>query len=151
MLGSADRNTITTAGGRVRAGHDRAQRQRRARAALAAAAARPLASRGRSVIIVMPADHDFILASSIPVAGLAFSRPHGPRVRSVHVALRVAGRLVTSADINVYAGRFAGVLPLDAPIDRADAELRVSDAVSPSTPAGVRLLTVQTPARTTEP
>ena len=65
----------------------------------------------------MPADRDYLSATSIPVAGIALGRPHGPRIRSVHVALYVGGRLVEGTDLEVYAGRFAGVLGLDAAID----------------------------------
>ena len=69
-------------------------------------------SHGRNVIVVMPADRDYLSATSIPVAGIALGRPHGPRIRSVHVALYVGGRLVEGTDLEVYAGRFAGVLGL---------------------------------------
>ncbi len=155
VLGSADRNAVTTTAARVavpaRIAATSPLDASAAPALVPATALRPVASRGRSVVIVMPADHDFILTSSIPVAGLAYSRPHGPRVRSVHVEVRVGGRLVSSADLPVYGGRFAGVLALDAPIDQAVAELRVSDPVNPSTPAGIRLLTIQAPAITTAP
>ena len=44
------------------------------------AAAHGPGSRGRAIVVVMPADRDYVAAASIPVAGLAFGRPHGPRV-----------------------------------------------------------------------
>ncbi len=105
---------------------------------------------GRSVVVVMPADHDLVSASSIPVAGMAFARPHGPRIRSVHVDLYVGGRLIDGTDLDVYSGRFAGVLGIEAPVDHADAELRFSDPANPSKPATVRSITIDAPASTTK-
>ena len=111
---------------------------------LGAAAGHPPVSRSRSVIVVMPADQDYLSAASIPVAGMALGRPHGPRIRSVHVALYVGGRLVEGKDLAVYAGRFAGVLGVHAAIDQADAELRFSDPANPAQAAVVRSITLDT-------
>ena len=105
-------------------------------------------SRSRNVIVVMPADRDYLSATSIPVAGIALGRPHGPRIRSVHVALYVGGRLVEGTDLEVYAGRFAGVLASDAPIDHADAELRFSDPANPAQAAVIRSITLDAPSTT---
>jgi hypothetical protein len=105
-------------------------------------------SRSRNVIVVMPADRDYLSATSIPVAGIALGRPHGPRIRSVHVALYVSGRLVDDTDLEVYAGRFAGVLGLHAPIDQAAAELRFSDPANPAQAAVIRSITLATPSTT---
>ena len=115
---------------------------------LGAAATHHAVSRSRSVIVVMPADQDYLSAASIPVAGIALGRPHGPRIRSVHVALYVGGRLVSGADLEVYAGRFAGVLGIHAAIDQADAELRFSDPANPAQAAVVRSIRLDTPSTT---
>ena len=115
---------------------------------VAAGAGHPPVSRSRNVIVVMPADRDYLSAMSIPVAGIALGRPHGPRIRSVHVALYVGGRLVEGTDLEVYAGRFAGVLGLRAPIDQADAELRFSDPANPAQAAVIRSITLDTPSTT---
>ena len=127
----------------------------------AAAAARPAVQRvlpatvaghgpmsSRSLVIVMPADRDYLAATGIPVAGIALARPHGPRVRAVRVELFVAGRLVEGMDLGVYAGRFAGVLALDEPIARADAEIRLSNPANPAQAAAVRSITIDTPSTT---
>jgi hypothetical protein len=104
------------------------------------------ASRGRSLVIVMPADHDYLSATSIPVAGLAFGRPHGPRIRSVHVALYVGERLVGGMDLEVYSGRFAGVLALDEAVAMADAEIRLSNPASPLQAAVIRSIRLDAPS-----
>ena len=96
----------------------------------------------------MPADRDYLAATSIPVAGMALGRPHGPRIRAVHVALYVGGRLVDGMDLGVYAGRFAGVLALDEPIARADAEIRLSNPANPAQAAVIRSITLDTPSTT---
>ena len=44
---------------------------------VAAGAGHPPVSRSRNVIVVMPADRDYLSATSIPVAGIALGRPHG--------------------------------------------------------------------------
>lgn len=130
---------------------------RMAAAAAAAAAPRSLpahpaghgpAARGRSLVIVMPADRDYLSATSIPVAGLAFGRPHGPRIRSVHVALYVGERLVHGMDLEVFSGRFAGVLALDEAVAMADAEIRFTNPASPLQAAVVRSITLDAPAAT---
>jgi hypothetical protein len=114
----------------------------------ALAAAHDPGSRGRALVVIMPADRDYVAATSIPVAGLAFGRPHGPRVSSVHVALYVGGRLVEGTDLAVYSGRFAGVLGLDGRVGRGDAELRFSDPANPARAAVIRSITLDPPSAT---
>jgi hypothetical protein len=96
----------------------------------------------KSLVVVLPADRDYVSASSIAVAGTAFGRPHGPRVGSVRVELLVGGQLIEEADLAVHSSRFAGVLDLPAPMARTEAELRVSDPKRPSAPAVIRRLTI---------
>jgi hypothetical protein len=103
---------------------------------------RALAAARRSLVVVLPADRDYVSASSIAVAGTAFGRPHGPRVGSVRVELLVGGQLIEEADLAVHSSRFAGVLELHAPVARTEAELRVSDPKRPSAPAVIRRLTI---------
>ena len=105
-------------------------------------------SRGRAIVVVMPADRDYVAAASIPVAGLAFGRPHGPRVSSVHVALYVGGRLVEGTDLAVYSGHFAGVLGLDGPVGRGDAELRFGDPANPARALVIRSIRLDLPSAT---
>lgn len=109
------------------------------------AGSRRAQSNGRGLQVVVPADRDYVSSSGIPVAGMAFARPHGPSVRTVRVELFVAGRLIESADFKVLASRFAGVLEVTSPIGPADAELRISDPSNPSRPSVVRSITVQAP------
>jgi len=109
---------------------------------IAAAAGHRPAARASSVIVLMPADHDALFTASVPVAGMALGRPHGPRVRSVHVAVFVDGRLVGGTDLEVYAGRFAGVVNLAKPIDHADAELRFTNPANPAHAAVIRSITL---------
>lgn len=99
----------------------------------------------KSLVVAIPEDRAYVNSSSIPVAGMAFGRPHGPRIRSVHVELYVGGQLLESADLEVFSARFAGILRLSRPIGRAEAELRFSD---PSRLAGpvTRHLVIDTPA-----
>ena len=96
----------------------------------------------------MPADRDYLSATSIPVAGIALGRPHGPRIRSVHVALYVGGRLVEGTDLEVTRGASPGCLASSAPIDQADAELRFSDPANPAQAAVIRSITLDTPSTT---
>jgi hypothetical protein len=110
-----------------------------------AAGHRPETGR-RSVVIVLPADRDIIAGSGIPVAGIALGRPHGPRVRSVHVELAVDGRIIADADIEVYAGRFAGVLHVDAPTEMTAAQLRFANPANPGS-AATRTITIQAAGR----
>jgi hypothetical protein len=113
-------------------------------------APRPLSAihAGRqSLDLAIPEDRAYVTSSSIVVAGTAFSRPHGPRIRTVQVELYVSGRLVERADLEVFSSRFAGVLELSTPIGRTDAELRVSDPSHPARPIVVRHLTIDSPAR----
>ena len=100
------------------------------------------ASTGRSLAVEFPADDAYLTTASIPVAGLAYGRPHGPKVSSVHVELTAAGRPMTSADIPVYSGRFAGVLAMPMFDGRVTAELRVSDPLHTGATAVVRTVTI---------
>ncbi len=94
----------------------------------------------------MPANRDFLAATGIPVAGIALGRPHGPRIRSVTVALYVGGRLAESTDLEVYAGRFAGVLALEEPMHHAAAELRFTNPDNPTQAAVALPITLDAPA-----
>ncbi len=99
-----------------------------------------------SLMVLIPADRDYVASSSIAVAGLAFGRPRSPRVSAVDVELFVGGRLVDRMRLDVLSSRFAGVLKLSAPIGTTDAELRISDPTNRSGPAVVRQLTIDPPA-----
>jgi hypothetical protein len=99
-----------------------------------------------SLMVLIPADRDYVASSSIAVAGLAFGRPRSPRVSAVEVELFVEGRLVDHVRLDVLSSRFAGVLKLSAPIGTTDAELRISDPTNRSGPAVVRRLTIDPPA-----
>jgi hypothetical protein len=110
------------------------------------AGSRRAQSSGRGLQVIVPADRDYVSASGIPVAGIAFARPHGPSIHAVRVELFVAGRLIDSADFDVMSSRFAGVLKVTSPIGPADAELRLTDPSNPSRPAVVRSITIDAPA-----
>ena len=99
-------------------------------------------SMGRSLAVEFPADTTYLTTASIPVAGLAYGRPHGPKVSSVHVELIAGGQPLTSADFPVYSGRFAGVLQMPVLDDRVTAELRISDPLHTGDKAIVRTLTI---------
>ena len=115
-------------------------------AVVAPRAARADAKAGRkSLVVAMPEDRAYVKSSSIAVAGMAFGRPHGPRIRSVHVELYVGGQLLESADLEVFSARFAGILRLSRPIGRAEAELRFSDSSRRAGPV-TRHLVIDTPA-----
>jgi hypothetical protein len=101
-----------------------------------------------SLMVLIPADRDYVASSSIAVAGLAFGRPRSPRVSAVEVELFVGGRLVDHVRLDVLSSRFAGVLKLSAPTGTTDAELRISDPTNQSGPAVVRQLTIDPPAAT---
>lgn len=96
----------------------------------------------QSLVVAIPEERAYVKSSSIAVAGMAFSRPHGPRIRSVQVELYVGDRLVEQAEFEVFSSRFAGVLQLSTAIGRADAELRVSDPNRKARPIVVRHLTI---------
>jgi hypothetical protein len=96
----------------------------------------------RSLAVDLPADETYLTTTAIPVAGLAYGRPHGPKVSSVHVELIADGHPLTSTDIAVYSGRFAGVLQIPALDDRVTAELRVSDPLHTGRKAVVRTVTI---------
>ncbi len=120
-----------------------------ARIAAATATARPIHAPARkSLVVVMPDDRDYLASSTIPVAGMAFGRPHGPRVGSVRVELLVDGRLIDQVDLDVHSSRFAGILELPAQSGRTTAELRVSVPARPTSPSVVRRVTIGAAART---
>ena len=100
------------------------------------------ASTGRSLAVEFPADDAYLTTTAIPVAGLAYGRPHGPKVASVHVELIAGGQSLTSAEIPVYSGRFAGVIQTPALDDRVTAELRISDPLHTGDKAVVRTVTI---------
>ena len=106
------------------------------------AAAKPVR---RSLMVLLPADGDYVASSSIAVAGLAFGRPRSPRVSAVEVELFVDGRLVDHVRLDVQSSRFAGFLKLSNPIGTTDAELRISDPNGQSGPMVVRHLTIDRP------
>lgn len=99
-------------------------------------------SGGRSVVMSIPRDDDYLKAASIPVAGFAAGRPHGPTIKSVHVELVVGGRVVDSADIDVFSGRFAGVVSATAISGRVAAELRISNPARGTTAIVVKNVTI---------
>lgn len=99
-------------------------------------------STGRSLAVEFPADDAYLTTTAIPVAGLAYGRPHGPKVASVHVELIAGGQSLTSAEIPVYSGRFAGVIQTPALDDRVTAELRISDPLHTGDKAVVRTVTI---------
>jgi hypothetical protein len=107
------------------------------------AAAKPVR---RSLMVLLPADGDYVASSSIAVAGLAFGRPRSPRVSAVEVELFVDGELVDHVRLDVQSSRFAGFLKLSNPIGRTEAELRISDPNRQSGPTVVRTLTIDPPA-----
>jgi len=100
------------------------------------------ASTGRSLAVEVPADDAYLTTTAIPVAGVAYGRPHGPKVPSVHVELVAGGQSLTSAEIPVYSGRFAGVIQTPALDDRVTAELRISDPLHTGDKAVVRTVTI---------
>jgi hypothetical protein len=103
---------------------------------------RRVTAAGRSLSLSIPGNDAYLTSSSIPVAGTAFGRPHGPTVAMVHVELIAGGQSIDSADIPVYSGRFAGVLQaptLDGP---TNAELRISDPLHKGVKAVVREVTI---------
>jgi hypothetical protein len=79
------------------------------------------------VVVLFPNENDFLSSSEIPIAGLAFGRPHGPATQSVHVELIVGGRVVDQLDLGVYTSRFSGTAHLGGTVvKRTTAEIRVS-------------------------
>lgn len=119
--------------------------------ARAVSTTRRVSSNGRGLVVSIPTDRDYISSSGIAVAGLAFGRPHGPRISRVRVEVFVAGQLIKSADIAVFSARFAGVIDVSSQIGPAKAELRVSDPANPARPAVIRSVTIQTPASVPKP
>lgn len=99
----------------------------------------------RSIVVVIPGDRDYVNSRTVTVAGMAYGRPHGPRVDEVRVELLVGGRSIDTADIVVHGARFAGTLSVPASIGRADAELRVSDPKRPRSSPVIRQMTIDPP------
>jgi hypothetical protein len=97
---------------------------------------------GRSLVVAIPSDDDYITSTTIPLAGTAVGRPHGRRISVVRVELLAGGRVIESADLEVHSGRFAGALQLGDTADLKDAELRVSDPGHPGREARSRHLTI---------
>lgn len=97
---------------------------------------------GRSVVLSIPRDNDYLKSTSIPIAGFAVGRPHGPTIKSVHVELLVGGRVVDSADIDVFSGRFAGVLSASGISGRVAAQLRITNLARNGTPILVTNVTI---------
>jgi hypothetical protein len=96
----------------------------------------------RSITMLLPREHDYLSSVTIPIAGLAIGRPHGPQVRTVHVELWVNGRVVGQTDLPVYSGRFAGILEITVDVPAGRAELRVTDPARPGMAPVVRWLTL---------
>jgi hypothetical protein len=99
----------------------------------------------RSIVVVIPGDKDYVKSRMVTVAGMAYGRPHGPRVDSVRVELSVGDKLLDTADLAVHGARFAGTLQVPASIGRADAELRFSDPKRPRSSPVVRRMTIDAP------
>lgn len=97
---------------------------------------------GQAIVVVLPAEHDYLSSLTIPVAGLAIGRRHGPQVRKVHAELWVNGRVVGQSDLPVYSGRFAGTLEIKVDVQAGSGELRVTDPARPGMPAAVRSFTL---------
>ena len=102
----------------------------------------PQAGAARSLSVSILADDTYLTAASIPVAGIAFGRPHGPKVASVHIELIAEGRSISSADIPVFSGRFAGVLTVPSLAGRVTGQLRISDPLHNGPAAVVRTVTI---------
>lgn len=94
--------------------------------AVAAPAATGGPAAGRSLFVAIPRDGDYLTSTTIPVAGTALGRPHGPRIETIHVELITGGQVIDAADIDVFSGRFAGALTVAGSSGRLDAELRFS-------------------------
>jgi hypothetical protein len=110
-------------------------------AAPPAAAARVTAA-GRSLVLSIPSEDAYLTSRSIPVAGTAYGRAHGPAVSAVHVELSASGGSITSADIPVFSGRYAGVLEVPTLDGATKAELRISDPLHQGAKAIVRNVTL---------
>jgi hypothetical protein len=86
---------------------------------------------GASFVVLLPAEADYLVGPTIPVAGYAFRRPHGVAISSVVVRLIVRGRVVAETVLPVHRGRFAGPLHAEAIPERTAAELEVAPATWP--------------------
>lgn len=103
----------------------------------AASAKRPGGGPKR-LILLLPGDGAFVSSTKLAVAGLAYARPHGKRIKTVSADLFVSGRLVSHADIEVSSSRFAGFLEVPATLPSTDAELRISDPTRQAVPTVVQ-------------
>jgi hypothetical protein len=92
---------------------------------------------GRSLVIVLPAESDYLTSRAVPVAGLAFARPHGQPIGAVHVELVVGGLVVNWADLEVHSARFAGILHAPVGIVGGSAEIRVTNSSAKSSVSAV--------------
>ena len=97
---------------------------------------------GASFVVLLPAGTDHLVGSTIPVAGHAFSRPHGVPISSVVVRLIVRGRVVVETVLPVHQGRFAGTVRADIIRERTPAELEVARAIGPEGEQVIRRLLV---------
>lgn len=102
-------------------------------------------SLGKSIVVTLPAEHDYVSSLTVPLAGVATGRPHGPQVRTVHAELTMNGRVVGQADLHVHSGRFAGTLEITVSGQAGPAELRVADPARPGNPPAVRRFTLAAP------
>lgn len=98
-------------------------------------------ARGRALVVNIPEDDTYVDSSSVAVAGTAFGRPHAPAIQVVRVEIIAGGRSIGSADLDVFSGRFAGVVEADV-ASRTTAELRVTDPRHPGREALVKRLTI---------
>lgn len=96
----------------------------------------------RSISVLLPREDDYLSSVTIPIAGLAIGRPHGPQIGSVHAELWVNGRVVGQTDLPVHSGRFAGILEITVGDQDGSAELRVTDPARPGMPPVVRWFTL---------
>ena len=96
----------------------------------------------RSLAVSMPNDGAYLTSSSIPVAGTAFGRPHGPKVAAVQVELIADGQSMGRAEIPVFSGRFAGIVAVPSLDHSTRAQLRISAPLHQGDKAVVREVTL---------
>jgi hypothetical protein len=90
-----------------------------------------------AVRVVLPADGDYLMSRTIPVAGLAYGRPHGSGVSAVEIRIYSDGKLLSEASMPVHSGRFAGVIQLDDRAFGPTLELRISAVGRSTSPPAV--------------
>jgi hypothetical protein len=86
---------------------------------------------------VLPADDDYLMSRTIPIAGLAYGRPHGSGVSAVEIRIFSDGTLLSETSMPVYSGRFAGVIQLEDRSFGPTLELRISAVGRSSSPPAV--------------